>query len=712
MRTDSPIKKKKDDLLDRYDFAKDIVKGLLNSFVTGQDSISIGLNGEWGSGKSSILEFIETEIKSQTKKEQTSNIIFRFNPWIFSGQTDLQKSFLTQLGIYLRTLNPELKKLGGDIVLISTIAEIANILNPELLSQKIIGSGTKILKKIGEKIGNEPSLQKLKNKIDDVLESSSIKVFIFIDDIDRLIADEIADIFRLVKLNANFKNTFFFLAYDKLVVTKAISSTCYVDGNQFIEKIIQLDYTLPKLSPEILENLFVENLKNLANSEGITFSKEELGTVWKNGLNEYFSNLRHIYRYFNALEVRYPGIKNEVNYIDFSAIEAIRIFDYQVYEWIYHHREDFFPNEILFPIGIEGEKEKSIIENLESATDLKIKENTKQIVNTIFNTIHYDNYSGFVKDKIDLSKLEKEKRISHKDYFDHYFSFKVSANNIPQTIIDKFLNTEIELKTQILKEYKNTRLTLFLRRTIYSIPDDFKQIRELQKFILDFADKEELHLLHEGIFNYNGLTTVISFLNDVCKRFGYIEYIEEILSSIQSYSRFFLQGFLRNKINGSSNIEPVNTIPSKIITEYETRILKKFDESLIYFSHEYLSNPFGNPIFVIRNIFLLLYEEKIEVYKKRLEEYLSDKEKAIILFRCSVTIATGFGREGEFYSIQNDKYILPELTIEKLDSILGKGKFDDFKGKNKEYLAVFLKLKERNFNPNYFYSVDLKEQIV
>ena len=41
MRTDSPIKIKDEDKLERYSFAEDIVKGLLKTFNTGQDSIRL-----------------------------------------------------------------------------------------------------------------------------------------------------------------------------------------------------------------------------------------------------------------------------------------------------------------------------------------------------------------------------------------------------------------------------------------------------------------------------------------------------------------------------------------------------------------------------------------------------------------------------------------------------------------------------------------------
>ena len=59
--------------------------------------------------------------------------------------------------------------------------------------------------------------------------------------------------------------------------------------------------------------------------------------------------------------------------------------------------------------------------------------------------------------------------------------------------------------------------------------------------------------------------------------------------------------------------------------------------------------------------------------------------------------------------IQNDKYILPELTIEKLDKALGHAVLDEYEGSNKEFLAIFLKLKEKAFNPRYHYTTELKE---
>lgn len=707
MRTDSPIKKKEDDLLERYDFAIDIVKGLLNTFKTGQESIAIGINGEWGSGKSSILEFIETELGVQTASETTRNITFRFNPWLFTGLADLQKSFLTQLGIHLRSINPELKKLGEDIILISSIIEIANVLNPDIISSKFISSGSKIIQKIASRIGNEPSLQNLKKRIDDVLENSSIKVFVVIDDIDRLIPSEIANIFRLVNLNANFKNTFFFLSYDKDVVKKALESEYKINGEQYLEKIIQLDYSIPKLSSEILDKLFLENFNQLAVKQKTDFSNQEFNRVWKTGLNEYFTNLRHIYRYFNALEVRFPAIKDDVNIVDFSVIEAIRIFDYNAFEWIYKNKESLIKDvEVLLPMGVESKEKQSLLDYILENKELNSKLHSKHLINFIFKSIHFPEFSfAFGDDKIDYSKLESEKRIAHEDFFEHYFSFKISSNNIPQIVVNKFLNSKIDDKREIIKEYQKTKLSLFLKRVFFSLNNEEKAKEQIE-FILNYSDSEELHIIQDDR-GFNGLYIVTSFLNDIGNKFGFNVFLDEVLSSIESYSRFYLQGFLRNRVNGSSNIEVVKFFPEELITKKKVEILESFKLSLDHFSDDYLERPLEIDIHIINNLLRLNQEEEVEKYTQLIEKYLSNVETALILFRCSVTILSGSG--GVSFSIQNDKYILPDLTIEKFDEALGQLVLDDYNGTNKEFLAIFLKLKEKSFNPRIHYTIDLKE---
>lgn len=91
LETDLPITKSEDDILNRRTFAQSLAKTMLyNSFPS---SFTIGLYGEWGSGKSSlinmVLEYVEAE------KQDKSVIVFRFNPCCVQTPINLLHNFLS-----------------------------------------------------------------------------------------------------------------------------------------------------------------------------------------------------------------------------------------------------------------------------------------------------------------------------------------------------------------------------------------------------------------------------------------------------------------------------------------------------------------------------------------------------------------------------------------------------------------------------------------
>jgi predicted KAP-like P-loop ATPase len=55
----------------------------------GGKSLTIGLHGPWGSGKSSLLNFLIEELS----KDAPNLVVERFNPWNFSDQNRLLTSF-------------------------------------------------------------------------------------------------------------------------------------------------------------------------------------------------------------------------------------------------------------------------------------------------------------------------------------------------------------------------------------------------------------------------------------------------------------------------------------------------------------------------------------------------------------------------------------------------------------------------------------------
>lgn len=81
---DNPIKAMEEDQFQRDRFAKRIVRALIEHNSRHSRQVVVGITGEWGSGKSSILNFIEKEIKAEFPEA----VVMAFNPWLVNSAND------------------------------------------------------------------------------------------------------------------------------------------------------------------------------------------------------------------------------------------------------------------------------------------------------------------------------------------------------------------------------------------------------------------------------------------------------------------------------------------------------------------------------------------------------------------------------------------------------------------------------------------------
>ncbi len=90
---DKPIETEKDDFLSRARFSKHLGKSLLN--WKEKESLVIAICGEWGSGKSSVINLAVEYIQKIEKKDKPT--IIEFNPWLFSEQDNLSEHFFNEI---------------------------------------------------------------------------------------------------------------------------------------------------------------------------------------------------------------------------------------------------------------------------------------------------------------------------------------------------------------------------------------------------------------------------------------------------------------------------------------------------------------------------------------------------------------------------------------------------------------------------------------
>ena len=116
-----------------------------------------------------------------------------------------------------------------------------------------------------------------------------------IDDIDRLNAAEVRQVFRLIKLNANFANTVYLVAFDKVLVVKALEEVAPGSPAEYLEKIVQVSFELPPLQENTLTEILIQNFNEiLVDVSSRDFDEQRFGNMLGSGFRDFFRTLRDV----------------------------------------------------------------------------------------------------------------------------------------------------------------------------------------------------------------------------------------------------------------------------------------------------------------------------------------------------------------------------------------------------------------------------------
>lgn len=285
-----------------------------------REGFVMALYGSWGSGKTTVLNFVEHYLNEES--EATKPIIIKFAPWWFSGQQDLTQRYFDQLAGHLKEDN---RVSSATLDRLSEFADAISEFPIDIpVLTKVLRSGGKILRAL--KNARQKDLTKLRAQLEDALRKLARKIVVVVDDIDRLTADEIRQMFGVVKAVASFPNTIYLLAFDREVVVKALEPMQDLrKGKEYLEKIVQVGWDLPEPEDYMLPTM-LWRFVNLA-AEG---TPDDL--LDQNDLLNMFALVRGLLktprdceRIGNALLTTYPSVKGEVNFTDFMAMQVLSV---------------------------------------------------------------------------------------------------------------------------------------------------------------------------------------------------------------------------------------------------------------------------------------------------------------------------------------------------------------------------------------------------
>lgn len=502
-RSDRPIDTAKEDLLDRAPFAVSLANAILA--YTNKESIVTALYGDWGSGKSSVInmciEALADISKTMTKEEQP--IVIHFNPWNYSDQNQLLSQFFRELSTRLKR-----KDYGSDAIKAGKQLEayseffkpLALIPEPTGLGAILSLAAAKVVKLVGgaaTKWGELKSkdLSDIRAQLDRLLAKQKRKILIIIDDIDRLNNAETRQIFQLVKALGDFPNTVYLLAFDRKIVVKALQKVQEGPGEDYLEKIIQIPFELPTISKAEVERLLFNQLDELV--KDIPEEKWEQSywaNVFQDGLRYFFQNIRDVTRYINSLRFSFSMVKDEVKAVDFLAITALQVFEPAVYTGL-RDNKDIFAG--VFGSGYRSEdaeiaQAKARCDEIIQRAVILTEEQLKNLLGVLFPKLEtiYEKM-GYGHDW--LENWRRTGRVCSPDIFDTFFRLTISKGDFSQKEMEAILSIagDQQAFTEILFKLRDDgRLVRFLERiqdyTRDVIPES--NIEPIVKVLMNIGD--------------------------------------------------------------------------------------------------------------------------------------------------------------------------------------------------------------------------------
>lgn len=460
---DLPIEKLEEDGLNRGSFAESLAKTLVQySFPS---SLTIGLYGEWGSGKTSLLNMVFENVE----RIDDGVVVLRFNPWLCSDPKQLVTQFFKQMATAIK-----LKKRAADKAweMIDRYADILGATSVIPVAGEIVAAVTKVITKKAEEETKERTtdLQESKNQIIKKLKDEKIKIIVSIGDIDRLSEEEIVAVFQLVKSLADFPNTIYVLAFDYDVVVRALGKVQHGDGKEYLEKIVQVPFEIPAPNiDDIHEALFLKLNRILGDIPEEDWDKETWGELFQQGIKNYIRSIRDVIRYTNVFSLKYELLKNETSAADLLGLTCLQVFEPTVYSKLPSYKDILCGERRSFSHERQKEAEEKVERAINriapddgSVTDL---EATKNILGTLFPGIKTNmGWSYGVGRGYSRRDSLIRNSIAAPECFDRYFALTLENGAIPTATVRRmvFESSESELAEEIMQIYHEGKIVRLL----------------------------------------------------------------------------------------------------------------------------------------------------------------------------------------------------------------------------------------------------------
>ena len=462
---DSAITNQNEDFFGYQKMVDSLLADLYDTDVA-NEAFSVGIAGKWGVGKSSFINLLRNSIP------QKGGLIVDLYPRSSMNLSAISLDFFNSLSNTLKGYHT------GSWHIVDKYVKSLRCIEGKGWFNKTIDA-IEVFAKTDEK-------ERLQNVITEI----GRKIFVIIDDLDRLTAPEILEVLKIIDRNGSFKNVIFVVAYDKGYVNAVLRKYLGYEGSEmFTDKYFNFEYSLPAHN-FYMERQYVANYiqNKITVNEGDAVTKADLLTVWNrigDSVVRYLGLMRDVKRFVNILMSRLASVKDNVNIEDFILITLLRYKDLDLYyklstaDMLIGGNQFFDGDPVLLYL-----KETAISEINERPLGWK---DATQILQRLFpikgqDVVHYDLKADY-------------RKVRTANAFDTYFFDAVSGKILHKDLRKLFDSSSKEDSINLAKKLYNADQTSLLQylqsRTLKMLgtKDNLERFLELLLYLYHYSNR-------------------------------------------------------------------------------------------------------------------------------------------------------------------------------------------------------------------------------
>jgi predicted KAP-like P-loop ATPase len=239
--------------------------------------LTIGVYGDWGVGKSSILSLLQTKVKEENAIGVSKSHCILFNGWLFQGYEDAKSALMETVVSELADLqrkDKKVQKLAKSLLARVNWLKVAKVSAGALLTgitglpiggilleavskaKKLTEGGDESILKDAEEDTVTGQIHAFRKEFKELISSSKVDhIIVLVDDLDRCLPKSVIEILEAIRLFLFVEGTTFVISADERMIEYSVREhfpnlpASYTDyTKKYLEKLIQIPIRIPTLN--------------------------------------------------------------------------------------------------------------------------------------------------------------------------------------------------------------------------------------------------------------------------------------------------------------------------------------------------------------------------------------------------------------------------------------------------------------------------------